>query len=128
MDYTNFKTGFNKPTSITAKHYDKTITIEIDHSDIDINELMEMFESVTIGMGFSKDAFRNWVKEAGMDFIEEDRADEWEAEHPQPNEALKKAFKNYVANLPEEYIDDALAQHNAEEDDNEYDDYGRKTN
>ena len=112
MDYTNFKTGFNKPTSITAKHYDKTITIEIDHSDIDINELMEMFESVTIGMGFSKDAFRNWVKEAGMDFFEEDRADEWEAEHATPNQALIEAAKKYKANLP----------------DDEFDDYGRRIN
>lgn len=115
VNYMSNKTiaDFLKPTIITAKHYDKTITIEIDHSDIDINELMEIFESITIGMGFSKDAFRNWVKEAGMDFIEEDRADEWEAEHPQPNEALKEAFHQYVANLPTEVV---------------YNDYGQRVN
>jgi len=116
-----------KPTTFTVKHYDKTITIEIDHSDINFNEVMEVFESLTIGMGFSKDAFRDWVKEAGMDFIEEDRADEWEAEHNK-SQKLKDEFKSYIANLPKEYIDDALAQHNAEEDNNEYDDYGSKIN
>ncbi len=55
---------FVKPTTFTVKHYDKTVTIEIDHSDIDFNEVMEVFESLTIAMGFSKDSFRNWVKEA----------------------------------------------------------------
>ena len=90
MDYTNFKTGFNKPTSFTVKHYDKTITIEIDHSDIDLNEVMEVFEALTIAMGFSKDSFRDWVKEAGADFTEED-----EEELYQPNQALREAAERF---------------------------------
>ena len=53
----------SKPTIFSVKHYDKTITIEIDHSDIDFHEVMETFESLTIAMGFGKDSFRNWVKE-----------------------------------------------------------------
>ena len=100
MDYTNFKTGFNKPTSFTVKHYDKTITIEIDHSDIDLNEVMEVFEALTIAMGFSKDSFRDWVKEAGADFTQED-----EEELYKPNQALKDAAEVYKANLPNEFDD-----------------------
>ena len=90
MDYRNFTTGFNKPTSFTVKHYDKTITIEIDHSDIDLNEVMETFEALTIAMGFSKDGFRDWVKEMADEYNEED-----EQELYQPNQALKDAADNY---------------------------------
>lgn len=97
MNYTNFTTGFNKPTSFTVKHYDKTITIEIDHSDIDLNEVMETFESLTIAMGFSKDGFRDWVKEMADVYTQED-----EEELYQPNQALREAAERYKANLPKE--------------------------
>ncbi len=116
----------SKPTTFTAKHYDKTITIEIDHSDIDLNEVMEVFESLTIAMGFSKDGFRDWVKEMADVYSEEDAEEkeafikEYEYEQEQlkfseedvrtiiranetpsePNENLKKAAKKYKANLP----------------------------
>lgn len=117
----------SKPTTFTAKHYDKTITIEIDHSDIDLNEVMEVFESLTIAMGFSKDGFRDWVKEMADVYTEEDTEEketfikqyEYEQEQskvkfsdddvrtiinswqnpPEPNENLKKAAKKYKANL-----------------------------
>lgn len=81
-----------KPTSFTVKHYDKTITIEIDHSDIDLNEVMETFEALTIAMGFSKDGFRDWVKEAGADYTEEDE----EEDLYKPNQALKDAADKYL--------------------------------
>lgn len=120
----------SKPTTFTVKHYDKTITIEIDHSDIDLNEVMETFESLTIAMGFSKDGFRDWVKEMADVYTEEDTENkesfikEYEYEQqqlkthmrfsdedvrsiinnwqnpPEPNEELKKAAKKYKANLP----------------------------
>jgi hypothetical protein len=63
----------NKPTVFTVKHYDKTITIEIDHSDIDFYEVMETIESLTIAMGFGKDSFRNWVKETAEIYADEDK-------------------------------------------------------
>jgi hypothetical protein len=62
-----------KPTVFTVKNYDKTITIEIDHSDIDFNEVMGTFESLTIAMGFGKDSFRDWVKETAEIYAEEDK-------------------------------------------------------
>jgi hypothetical protein len=67
------KLAIAKPTVFTVKHYDKTITIEIDHSDIDFHEVMETFESLTIAMGFGKDSFRNWVKETAEIYAEEDK-------------------------------------------------------
>jgi hypothetical protein len=70
------KLAIAKPTTFTVKHYDKTITIEIDHSDIDFHEVMVTIESLTIAMGFGKDSFRNWVKETAEIYTEEDYADE----------------------------------------------------
>ena len=67
------KLGIAKPTTFTVKHYDKTITIEIDHSDIHIHEVMLTFESLTIAMGFGKDSFRDWVKESAEIYAEEDK-------------------------------------------------------
>lgn len=107
----NMNSNFSKPTILTAKHYDKTITVEIDHSDIDINEVMDMVETLIIGMGFRKDALRDWVKETADIYNEEDSEDDFK--YPEPNEALKKAFQHYVANLPTEVV---------------YDDYGQRTN
>jgi hypothetical protein len=66
-------TDMSKPTIFSVKHYDKTITIEIDHSDIDFHEVMETIESLTIAMGFSKDSFRNWVKESAEIYEQEDK-------------------------------------------------------
>lgn len=63
----------SKPTVFTVKHYDKTITIEIDHSDIDFHEVMVTIESLTIAMGFGKDSFRDWVKESAEIYAEEDK-------------------------------------------------------
>lgn len=97
---------FIKPTTFTVKNYGKTITIEIDHSDIDLNEVMETFEALTIGMGFSKNGFRDWVKEMGDVYTEEDEEDLY-----QPNQNLKDAAERYKANFP-----------------NEFDDYGQRIN
>ncbi len=67
------KLALSNPTVFTVKHYDKTITIEIDHSDINFDEVMETFESLTIAMGFGKESFRNWVKESAEIYAEEDK-------------------------------------------------------
>ena len=67
------KLANSNSTTFSVKHYDKTITIEIDHSDIDFSEVMETFESLTIAMGFGKDSFRNWVKEMADFYADEDK-------------------------------------------------------
>ena len=67
------KLAIAKPTVFTVKHYDKTITIEIDHSDIDIHEVMLTFESLTIAMGFGKDSFKDWVKESAEIYADEEK-------------------------------------------------------
>lgn len=120
MGYENFTTGYNKPAIFTAQTYGTKTTIEIDHSDLDINEVMDAFQTLIIGMGYSNDALKHWVLE---------RADEYneDAKETIPfDEEERKVIEDYVANLPEDYIDDALANHNSDEEDFEYNDYGMR--
>ncbi len=122
MGYENFTTGFNKPAIFTAQTYGTKTTVEIDHSDLDLNEVMEAFQTLIIGMGYSYDALKHWVLE---------RADEYneDAKETIPfDEEERKVIEDYVANLPEDYIDDALAKHNSDEEDFEYNDYGMRVN
>lgn len=113
----------NKPTILTAQHYDKKITVEFDHSDTDLNEVMDAVETLIIGMGFSDSSFREWVKDRAADYVDEDIAD---GKYMFNIEDDEKITNSYVANLPEEFIDDALAQHNADEEGVEFNDYGMR--
>jgi hypothetical protein len=114
---------FLKPTLITAQQYGTKVSVEIDHSDTDIDELMDAFHTLVIGLGYHDSAWKEWVV---------DRADEYKEEAAEeamyePSPELRKAAEEYVKLLAEKDIDEALAEHNAdEEDDNYYDDYGRK--
>lgn len=86
----------DRPTILTAQHYDKKITVEFDHSDTDLNEVMDAVETLIIGMGFSPTGFKNWILDRALDIREEDN--------------------DILINLSEKDIDEAFAQHNAEED------------
>jgi hypothetical protein len=114
---------FLKPTLITAQQYGTKVSVEIDHSDTDIDELMDAFHTLIIGLGYHDSAWKDWVV---------DRADEYKEEAAEeamyePSPELRRAAEAYVNLLAEKDIDEDLAEHNAdEEDDNYYDDYGRK--
>ncbi len=120
MSYENFKTGFNKPTIITAQQYGTKVSVELDHSDTDIDELMDAFQTLVIGLGYHESAWKNWIV---------DRADEYKEEAAeeamyQPNAELRRAAEEYVNMLSEKDIDEALTEHNADEE--EFDDYGSR--
>jgi ABC-type Fe2+-enterobactin transport system substrate-binding protein len=100
-----------QPSRISATQWGKTVTIEVEHSDTDLYEFMEMFKGVVVGLEYSESSWRSVIKELGELYTEED-ADEEKF----PN-SVKNEFYDYVANLPEEYIDSALAQHNKDEED-----------
>jgi hypothetical protein len=100
---------FLKPTLITAQQYGTKVSVEIDHSDTDIDELMDAFYTLVIGLGYHDSAWKEWVV---------DRADEYKEEAAEeamyePSPELRKAAEAYVNLL-------------ADEEDNDYDDYGRK--
>lgn len=86
----------NKPTILTAQHYDKKITVEFDHSDTDLDEVMDAVETLIIGMGFHSDSLKRWIVDRAEEYNDED--------------------DDILVKFSEKDIDEAFAQHNAEED------------
>lgn len=61
-----------KPSTFTANNYDTKITVEIDHSDLDLDEVMDAFQTLLNGMGFHADGFKNWVLDRADEYRQED--------------------------------------------------------
>ena len=74
---------FKKPTIITAQQYGTKVSVEIDHSDTDLDELMDAFQTLVTGLGYHDWAWKSWIV---------DRAAEY---HEQDTEDLKKALTEW---------------------------------
>jgi hypothetical protein len=89
-----------KPTIISGENYGVKTTVEIDHSDISLDEVFDAFETIVVGMGFHKDGWKQWIL---------DRADEYrEDEGPDYDSAgfnFEDRYPHYVTN--EEADEDA---------------------
>ena len=72
MNYQNFTTGFNKPAIFTAQTYGTKTTVEIDHSDLSLDEVMDAFQTLLNGMGYHSDGFKQWVLERAAEYQEEE--------------------------------------------------------
>jgi len=59
---------FLNPTLITAQQYGIKVSVELDHSDTDIDDLMEAFRTLVVGLGYNDLVWKEWVV---------DRADEY---------------------------------------------------
>jgi hypothetical protein len=55
--------------------YGKTVTIELDHSDFDLTELMEVFKGLTIASGFENDSWNSVIKQLSADIHDYERED-----------------------------------------------------
>ena len=75
----------NQPSKVSATQWGKTVTIEVDHSDTDLLELIEMFKGLAVGLEYSESSWRKVIKELGAVYEEED-IDEALAEHNQHEE------------------------------------------
>lgn len=124
MGYSNLKTGFNKPTIITAQQYGTKVSVEIDHSDTDIDELFDAFQTLVIGLGYHESAWKQWIVDRADEYKEEEIENAIDMGVYEPSPELRRAAEEYVNMLSEKDIDEAIAQHNAHEDG--FDDYGAK--
>ena len=111
---------FKQPTIITGQQYGTKVSVELDHSDADLDELMDAFQTLVIGLGYHDSAWKNWIVERADEYKEEAA----EVAMYEPNAELRRAAEEYVNMLSEQDIDEAIAQHNAHEDG--FDDYGAK--
>ena len=103
----------NQPSKVSATQWGKTVTIEVDHSDTDLLELIDMFKGLAVGLEYSESSWRTVIKELGALYEEEDMYDlkhklnEWKEED---------SIDTYVRGLNESEIDAALAEHNRHEE------------
>jgi hypothetical protein len=67
-----FIRGYHKPTKFTAENYGTKISVEIDHSDLSLDEVMDAFQTLIIGMGYHENSFKNWVIERAEEYNETD--------------------------------------------------------
>jgi hypothetical protein len=118
-------TDFIKPTIITAQQYGTKVSVEIDHSDTDIDELMDVFQTLVIGLGYHDSAWKQWIVDRADEYKEEEIENAIDMGVYEPSPELRRAAEEYVNMLSEKDIDEALAEHNAHEDENDYDDYGQ---
>ena len=115
-------TDFIKPTIITGQQYGTKVSVELNHSDTTFDELMDAFHTLVIGLGYHDSGWKQWIV---------DRADEYKEEAAEeamyePSAELRKVAEQYVNMLSERDIDEALAEHNAHEEGEEFDDYGSR--
>lgn len=75
---------FSQPTILTGKQYGTTITIELDHSDTSIDEVMDGFLTIAKGLGYLDTTINQWIKDKSMDIYEDEYdimkdslADDW---------------------------------------------------
>jgi len=71
----NFTTDFKKPAIFTAQTYGTKTTLEVDHSDLSLDEVMDAFQTLLIGMGYHTDAFKSWIIDRADEYRETDAED-----------------------------------------------------
>lgn len=146
MNYENFKQGFNKPTKFTAENYGTKISVEVDHSDLSLDEVMDAFQTLIIGMGYHENSFKSWVKERAEEYIETDaeelkeKLEAWKFENDDNDirHAYLKDSEGFEVDdwneIEAEKRMDIIGQNGNEglhyratdEDESEFDDYGMK--
>ncbi len=75
MNYENFKPGFNKPTIITGQQYGIKVSVELEHSDTDIDELFDAFETICVGLGYHTDSWKKWIIDRADEYRETEAED-----------------------------------------------------
>ena len=104
----------NQPSKVSATQWGKTVTIEVDHSDTDLLELIEMFKGLAVGLEYSESSWRSVIKDLASMYEEEDTDD---LKHKLNDWKEDDSIDSFVRGLNESQIDAALAEHNRDEED-----------
>ena len=142
----------NKPTIITAQQYGTKIKVKIDHSDLSLDEVMDAFQTLIIGLGYHESSFKNWVIERANEYNETDaeelkeKLEEWKFDEDgdivlrqrylkdsEGYESLNELENDFFGDWDEQRIDvigqngnEGLHYRATEEDEAEFDDYGMR--
>ena len=83
MNFENFKTTHNRPAKFTGEAYGIKISIDHDHSDLIIDEMMDAFETIAIGLGYHKDSWKQWILDRADEYRNEEFEENFSFEFPQ---------------------------------------------
>jgi hypothetical protein len=78
MNYNKTVADFTKPTIITAQQYGTKVSVEIDHSDTDIDEIFDAFQTLIVGLGYHESSWKSWILDRADEYREEDSENEFE--------------------------------------------------
>lgn len=106
MIYSNIP---NPPAKFTATMYGKTVTIEMDHSDIDLTELMEIFKGLAIASGFENESWNSVIKELSAEIHDNEREDLKEKLNEWKNED-DDVYTDLRHNTPKDGLDEWKAK------------------
>jgi hypothetical protein len=139
----NFTTDFKKQAIFTAQSYGTKTTVEVDHSDLTLDEVMDVFQTLLIGMGYHQNSFKKWVIERGVEYIETDAEDlkekleawkfeedysgqfeDWKNETPTIED--DEDASNKRMDIIGQNGNEGLHYRATEEDEAEFDDYGMR--
>lgn len=138
MNYENYRPDWNKPSIFTAQQYGTKVSVEVERSDMDLDEVMDALQTLIIGLGYHQDSFKNWVIDRADEYREEDEEEtEKDMGRVWTSPELEKEVKEYFSNLPKvnteeedaffgPYDTDEVGYRATEEDEAEFDDYGQR--
>jgi hypothetical protein len=86
--------------------YGKTVTIELDHSDFDLSELMEIFKGLTIASGFEMSSWNNVIKDLAADIHDTETEDLKEKLNEWKDEADDNEWKDLRHNTTNDGLDE----------------------
>jgi hypothetical protein len=107
----------NQPAIFTAQMYDTKTTVEIDHSDLDLDEVMNVFQTLIVGMGYSNNSLKNWVLEKAEEYREDEP--ECDSDGFSYNDRLDSTLKNVLGDanpLVDEIRSHYVSNEEADED------------
>jgi hypothetical protein len=107
---------FVEPTIITAQQYGTKVSVELDHSDTDLDELMEAFHTLVVGLGYHESGWKQYIVDKADEYKEEEIENAVDMGIYEPNAELRRAAEEYVKMMSETQIDEAMAEHNQHED------------
>jgi hypothetical protein len=83
MNYEKFNPHYHKPAKFTGEAYGVKTSVEHDHSDLDIDQLMDAFETIAIGLGYHKDSWKQWILDRADEYRNEEFEENFSFEFPQ---------------------------------------------
>ena len=84
--------------------YGKTVTIELDHSDFDLSELIDIFKGLTIASGFEMTSWNNVIKDTASQIYDEEHEIVKEALNTDGDEDMFKDLRHgYLKDSKEDY-------------------------